>query len=246
MNNNKRENKKMNYPFTKTGDSSFKLKPATLNDVAQLKECIAIFQKDYEKVDNLGLGVNEDNIERDCIKYITQPEQGRALYLAQVNGTTVGHLETYQQRQQLVIYTVSVLPEYRNFGVAKRMYQKAITELGANSISLTYHRIRSMKMIDYWREVGFNHITLVPGQTGGDLGLALLIVNSLDENAIDWPLHHRGVKECSEHSYKIMKKLAKYMPDTKLAMTPEYQDVVYQVMKNHFHNKKLLKHKEAA
>lgn len=236
----------MNYPFTKIGDSSFKLKPATINDVAKLAECMTMYFKDYKKVDNLGVSDNEDDIKSNCIKYITQPEHGRTLYLAQINGTTVGFLETFQQAQQLVIYTVSVLPEYRNFGVAKRIYQKAITELGANAIVLTYHRIRSMKMIDYWREVGFNHITLVPGQTGGDLGLAMLVVDSLDENAIDWPLHHRGVKECSEHSYKVMKKLAKYMPDTKLAMTPEYQDVVLKVMQNHFHNKKLLKHKEVA
>jgi len=214
--------------------------------VAQLKECITIFQEDYEKVDNVGPGVNKDNIERDCVKYITQPEHGRTLYLAQVNGTTVGYLETIQQSFGLNIYTVSVLPEYRNFGIAKRMYQKAITELGANAIVLTYHRIKPMRMIDYWREVGFNHITLVPGQTGCDLSLAVLIVNSIDEKAIDWPLTHRGVKECSEHSYKVMKKLTKYMPDTKLAVTPEYKDVTLEVMQNHFQNKKLLKHREVA
>jgi hypothetical protein len=127
---------------------------------------------------------------------------------------------------------IYVKPEFRGQGVAEATYTLAIDEYGVNMIGITYHRISDMKSIEYFKNIGFNSVNIVPGQKGEGKSMCAIMTDIPYEGTSLLPLTFRGVRDSMHHCNKIGHKLAKkgYLNDV---------DGIVEVFQNHFANKKL-------
>jgi GNAT superfamily N-acetyltransferase len=133
------------------------------------------------------------------------------------------------------IELVYVKPEFRGRGLAVEMYQQAIKHYGCKMISLTYHRVDTLPLINMWRKCGFIGIILTPGQSGADRAICMLTTVKLS-TPLYFNLDKKGVTRCREHSQKICDKLSNryglilHRKDVKHAS----HELLAEVIENHF------------
>lgn len=191
------------YPFTKQGDSNFKFEAIeTLS-----KEYLDLrnnFWDDYSKIDNTNAEFQAD------------PAIGTKLapgnYLVKIDEKTVGFIKFRNvlfstEGEATEIELVYVKPEYRGFGIARRIYQHAIQNYDAKFISISYQRCSMLTQIEMWRSVGFKYIQMIPGQVGSR-GLVMLTTENLD-TVLCLELNKRNVQRTQEKSEKISRKLSR-------------------------------------
>ena len=63
------------------------------------------------------------------------------VYIVEVLGKTAGFMVLQKQAAAITIDIVYVLPKYRKRGLATQLYQTAISNFGAEQISLSYRRV---------------------------------------------------------------------------------------------------------
>ena len=223
----------MEYPFTKQGDGKFAVVPVQSSE-AKLAKMIKCFADDYVKIDNVGR-IADQNVHDLVTEHLPRVmNTGRQFFYITVAAHTVGYLELMKNSQgDLCLEVIYVKPEYRGNGVAERTYRYAIQEMGVTAMEITYQRVNTPAMADYFNSIGFKSITMIPGQYGGPRGLCALYTYtpSVGTNLI--PMNFRGVREAMHHSNKVNTKINKKM------LTLDQIDEIRQVVDNHFKSKKI-------
>jgi ribosomal protein S18 acetylase RimI-like enzyme len=199
----------------------------------ELAKCVNGFGRDYTKSDNGCVHSIDDLMSYKLQTMLNHHE----LYYIKVDGEIAGMVEL-RNKQQVAgpvdreLHMIYVKPEFRGQGVAEATYTLAIDEYGVNMIGITYHRISDMKSIEYFKNIGFNSVNIVPGQKGEGKSMCAIMTDIPYEGTSLLPLTFRGVRDSMHHCNKIGHKLAKkgYLNDV---------DGIVEVFQNHFANKKL-------
>jgi GNAT superfamily N-acetyltransferase len=154
------------YPFSKIEDADFRLTLAT--------------QPSQEDCDLHNAYMKEYSLE-DYIDVVeiqpTKPIGG--FWKATIGSHTVGFFSEHRftlvtsGKQERGIEHLYVKPEYRGWGVAERIYRKAI-EMGFRSITLSWHRIETERQQQYWHSIGYRYLIPFPGQSALPGGLVNL------------------------------------------------------------------------
>tara|TARA_R110002051_G_scaffold260946_1_gene320847 strand:- start:146 stop:826 length:681 start_codon:yes stop_codon:yes gene_type:complete len=221
------------YPFSLRGDNTLKFVKIDVVD-EDYSEDRYNYSVDYSKVD-IGL------IHRPPVG----DEVGGLAHKVIIDGKSVGFIEMGQFKGldgPKGIENVYVKPDYRGFGVAERIYRHAIENYNVHVMSISYHRVMKPRQIKYWNSVGFVKVALIPGQTGKGKSLCHLLTKNA--RSLDLPgsfaLDYKGVKRCSDHSRRIVKKIFR-LTGTGLdrANIPANIEFLERVVGNHFGNREV-------
>ena len=93
-------------------------------------------------------------------QYILQTDV--STLIATVNHQIIGFLSVASSNGVNTIKISYILPQFRNNGVATKLYENAITTLGAEEIEITFKRTKDR--ISYWKSLGFQSFKKRPGQ----------------------------------------------------------------------------------
>ena len=221
------------YPFSLRGDNTLKLVKIDVVDEEHSEDRYN-YSVDYSKEDygNIYTPPVGDDV-------------GILTYRVIIDGKSVGFVEMVQFKGldgPKGIENVYVKPDYRGFGVAERIYRHSIENYDVHLMSISYHRVMKPKLIKYWNSIGFIKIALVPGQTGEGKSLChLMTKNSLSlDLPITFALDYKGVKRCSEHSRRILKKICR-LTGTGIDVRdiPANTEFLERVLSNHFGNREV-------
>lgn len=205
------KNTNKDYPFTQQADATFRFEPIGEN-IDEWREMVAGFYKDYEASGDWLNGERGDMSTATILPNLIGDD-----YLVKIGDKTVGWV-TIMQLTALAncvevgtdsrIENVYVKPEFRGFGLAKRIYHKCIQEYDATQIHLSYARISGSVNQQYWKSVGFNYITVQLGQIGSRQSLCALVTELPPMPALKG-LYNQLDKEGVAHAKRFGERIAK-------------------------------------
>lgn len=195
---------KKQYPFTQQADATFRFEPVSREEMAEWREMVGDFYRDYQAA---GDSLSEAAATASTAMILPNLTADIDDYLVKIGDETVGWVEIKRLQavlngqsagEDIRIENVYVKPEFRGFGIAKRIYQKCIQEHGATQIHLSFARISGPYNQQYWRSVGFNFVSIQLGQMGSRRSLCALLTelppapalkglfNVLDRNGVNY------------------------------------------------------------
>lgn len=114
------------------------------------------------------------------------------VYIVEVLGKTASFMVLQKQAAAITIDIVYVLPKYRQRGLATQLYQTAISNFGAEQISLSYRRV--IAKLPYWQSLGFQSVKGQVGQKYTLKSLCYLSIHSHVHSIVSVPLTKEAIQ----------------------------------------------------
>ena len=128
----------------------------------------------------------------DKSHFIDESRAERTSYILHYEGKDVGFMTLRFEGtdKSVLIEVVYIRPEFRGLNLASAFYRWAIEEKNAQSIELSFRRVRDN--IPYWRALGFTKFQLLPTQVGT---LTALVILDTTEGVELAPFSLKGARE---------------------------------------------------
>lgn len=136
-----------------------------VNSSEQLNICLDIIHKSFQTVAD-ELNLTKENCPSHTAfmpieKLISQFENNTPMLLYQYNGNYVGYFSLSLNDDSVELNNLAVLPEYRHFGIGKKLVDYAITYskniLGANKIKIGIVEENTI-LKEWYEKIGFVNI----------------------------------------------------------------------------------------
>lgn len=187
---------------------------------ADIMQSWLAFSAEYGKVDTCRPGAPSAGT----------PVQSATLFKILVNNKNAGFVKLENVidntgKNDKELHLMYIKPEFRGNGIAESIY-KSMIEQGVSLISLSWRRVDTLKLIDYWHNVGFKYIHLQPGQCGSNLGLVYLSTKPLP-GPMNLELNKKNIIKARSNANRIAKKI-----NRKRAW--DDQNMIMEILSNHF------------
>ena len=141
--------------------NSMKLRRANNSDAAEIHRQNQIFFHFGEEMVQSGEGASRDR--PDAVMPEEEEKRGMTIYLAEINGLSVGKVHIQRGREVWGIYGLGILPEYRGKGYGRELLSLAVNQMekeGAPAVMLQVDTDND-RALGLYRSCGFRETSVM-------------------------------------------------------------------------------------